>query len=198
MLNLNKVEPDCFILFKKKNNPKSYEDDCNHEVRTCLREALFSEQRGQCFYCEQKIKKSRIDHFIPRDAPNEKDIECNYNNFLLSCNREDSCDIKKGNKFDEDKYIRLFSNKYELDTPSDFFDYTERGKIKAKKLLADDKRIRAENSIELLNLNHSELVNARKVMFKNIKSLKENNLDIKTIYGYFEEFESIFKNFGEL
>jgi len=198
MLNLNKNEPDCFIQFKKKNSPKNYEKDCDYVVRECIREALFKEQRGQCFYCEQKIKESRIDHFIPRDAPNEKNIECNYNNFFLSCNRKDSCDSKKSNSFDENRYIRLFSNNYMLDKPSDFFDYTARGKVKVKKSLDNDKKIRAENTIELLNLNHSELINARKVMFKNIESLKQSNLDIKTIYGYFEEFESIFKKFGDI
>ena len=198
MLNQNKIEPDCFIEFKKKNSPKNYERDCDHAVRECLREALLKEQRGQCFYCEQKIRISRIDHFIPRNAPKENDIECNYNNLFLSCNRKESCDIFKGNKFDESKYIRLFSNSYDIETPSDFFDYTTKGKIKPKRILSDDKKRRAENTIEFLNLNHNELINARKVMFKNIESYKRSGLDIKTIYSYFEEFESIFKKFGEL
>ena len=198
MLNLNKVEPECFIAFRKKNNPKSYEEDCDHEVRECLRKALLKEQKGQCFYCEQKIKKSHIDHFIPRDAPNEKNIECNYNNFFLSCDRKESCDIRKGNKFDENRYIRLFSNKYDVDTPSDFFDYTTNGKIKVKKILSDNEKLRATNTIELLNLNHKDLVNARKTMFKNIDIYIQSNMDIKSIYSFFNEFENIFKKFGEL
>ena len=198
MLNQNKVEPDCFIDFKRKNSPKNYEKDCDHVVRECLRDALLKEQRGQCFYCEQKIKVSRIDHFIPRDAPHQKDIECNYHNLFLSCDRKESCDSYKGNKFDESRYIRLFSNSYEIEMPSDFFDYTTRGKIRPKKILPNDKKIRAENSIEFLNLNHNELVNARRVMFKNIESCKQSGLDIQTIYSYFEEFESIFKKIGAL
>jgi len=198
MLSLNKLEPNCFIVFKKKNNPKNYEEDCDYKVRECLREALDEEQKGQCFYCEQKIQESRIDHFIPRDAINEKNIECNYNNLFLSCNRKDSCDNKKGNKFDENKYIRLFSNNHTLDNPLEFFDYTTNGKIKAKKSLSKDEILRAENTIELLNLNHRDLINARKITFKSIESMKSDILNIKIIYAYFEEFESIFKKFGNL
>jgi len=201
MLNPTKIEPDCFTLFKKKNKPKTYERDCDHKVRECLRNTLFEEQKEQCFYCEQKIKndskKVHIEHFIPRDA-NLKDTDCNYNNLFLSCEEKEHCGKKKDNKYDENKYIRLFSNKYSLENPSDFFDYSTRGKIKAKNSLSDDKKIRAENTIELLNLNYKELVNARKVMFKNIESYQQSGLDIKTIYSYFKEFESIFKKFGEL
>jgi len=193
MLNLNKLEPDCFIDFKRKNSPKNYEKDCDHKVRECLREALLKEQKGQCFYCEQKIKESRIDHFIPRDALNEKSIECNYNNLFLSCDRKDSCDIKKGNKFDESRYIRLFSNRYDLENPSDFFDYTARGKIKAKKILPNDKKNRAENTIELLNLNHQDLVDARQVIISNIEMYKKSGYHIDEIFTFFNEFESLFK-----
>ena len=193
MLNLNKVEPDCFIDFKKKNSPKNYEKDCDHTVRECLREALLEEQRGQCFYCEQKIKSSRIDHFIPRDAPKEKDIECNYNNLFLSCDRKESCDTQKGNNFDESKYLRLFSNRYDIENPSDFFDYTARGKIKTKKSLDNDRKNRAENTIELLNLNHHDLINARQVIFSNIEVYKTSGYDIDEIFTFFNEFESLFK-----
>jgi uncharacterized protein (TIGR02646 family) len=193
MLNLNKIEPDCFIDFKKKNSPKNYEKDCDHTVRECLRESLFNEQKGQCFYCEQKIKESRIDHFIPRDISNEKDIECNYNNLFLSCDRKESCDIRKANKFDENRYIRLFSNRYNLENPSDFFDYTARGTIKAKKILSDDKKIRAKNTIELLNLNNNDLVNARKTVYSTIGMYKNSGHDIDEIFTFFNEFESLFK-----
>ena len=193
MLNLNKIEPDCFIDFKKKNSPKNYEKDCDHTVRECLREALLKEQRGQCFYCEQKIKGSRIDHFIPRDAPNQKDIECNYNNLFLSCDKKESCDIKKGSAFDESRYIRLFSNRYDVENPSDFFDFTARGKIKAKKLLNDDSKNRAKNTIELLNLNHKDLVDARQVIISNIEMYKNSGYDTDEIFTFFNEFESLFK-----
>jgi len=193
MLNPNKIEPDCFIDFKRKYSPKNYEKDCDHTVRECLREALLKEQRGQCFYCEQKIKSSRIDHFIPRDAPNEKDIECNYNNLFLSCDRKESCDIQKGSTFDESRYIRLFSNRYDLENPSDFFNFTARGKIKAKKLLNDDSKNRAKNTIELLNLNHKYLVDARQVIISNIEMYKNSGYDTDEIFTFFNEFESLFK-----
>jgi len=193
MLNQNKIEPQCFIDFKKNNSPKNYEKDCDHKVRECLREALSNEQKGQCFYCEQEIKGSRIDHFIPRDAPNEKNIECNYYNLFLSCDKKESCDIKKGNKFDESKYLRVFSNRYACENPSDFFDYTTIGKIKAKKILSDDKKLRATNTIELLNLNNSDLVKARKTIFLNLKIYKDSGYDIDEIFTFFNEFESLFK-----
>ena len=197
MLNLNKKEPLCFIEFKKKNNPKVYERDCDYKVRECLREALLKEQNKQCFYCEQKIGKSHIEHFIPRDA-NLKNTECNYNNLFLSCEAKEHCGTKKANKYDENKYIRIFSTNILLqENPSDFFEYTAEGKIKVKKSLSSDVERRAVNTIELLNLNHKDLINARRTMFKNIESFRQSGLDINTIFSYFNEFENIFKEFGE-
>ena len=198
MLSLSKKEPDCFIVFKKKNSPKNYEVDCDYKVRECLKDALLEEQNRQCFYCEQKINKSHIEHFIPRDA-NVKNTECDYNNLFLSCNAQNHCGIKKDNKYDESMYIRIFSTNIEQqENPLEFFDYTTQGKIKVKKLLSDNKKSRANNTIELLNLNHTDLINARKTMFKNIDSCIQSNMDIKSIYSFFNEFENIFKRFGEI
>ena len=197
MLNLNKVEPDCFIEFKRKNTLNDYERDCDYSVRECLREALLEEQNRQCFYCEQKIKNFHIEHFIPRDA-SMKNAECDYNNLFLSCNAKEHCGTKKDNKYDESKYLRLFSKEYPLESPSDFFDYTTQGKIKVRKVLSDEKKIRAKNTIELLNLNHKDLINARKLIFKNINTYTQSDMDIKLIYSFFNEFENIFRKFGEI
>lgn len=198
MLTINKVEPSCFISFKKKNNPKNYEKDCDHVVRKCLRDALFTEQNAQCFYCEQKIendsKKVHIEHFIPRDA-NLKNTDCDYNNLFLSCNGKEHCGTKKGNAYDEDKHLRIYSLTKALEDPSIMFDYTTQGIIKAKNSLSKNEKERATNTIELLGLNHKDLVATRENIFLQLEMYKTYGYKIDEIYTFFNEFENLFKGY---
>lgn len=201
MLDLLDTEPDFFREFKRKNNPKRYTDDCDdYELRTALRESMLGEQRGQCYYCEKKVEnnttKVHIDHIIQRDTNHS--LECEYENLVLSCNGngEKHCGKYKDKQssWNDSKFIRLVSKNRELrEKPSDVFDYMHSGKIKAKKYLSDELRERTANTINYLNLNHRDLIGARKIVFLALESYKQMGVDRGEIFIYFNEFESIFK-----
>ena len=199
MLKLNSCEPECFISFKKKNNPHSYQDDCNdYELRECLREALIKEQRYQCFYCEKKIEnnpsKVHIDHIIQRDI-NHK-LECTYSNMALSCNSKKHCGKYKDKQgtWNSSKFLRIFSENLELqESVDDFFIYMSNGKIAVKNSLSENEKKRAINTIEYLNLNHRDLVSTRENIFSQLEMYKSYGYEIDEIYTFFNEFENIFK-----
>lgn len=201
MLDLNKIESEFFLEFKRKNNPKRYKDDCdNYELRNSLRESMLDEQRGQCFYCEKKIKndsnKVHIDHIVQRDS--NHNLECEYDNMVLSCNGdgEKYCAKYKDKQsiWDDNKFIRLVSENKELrEKPSDVFVYMSNGKIRAKKSLPDELQERTTNTITYLNLNHRDLIGARKNIYLALAMYENQGLDKKQIFTYFNEFENIFK-----
>ena len=201
MLDLNKVEPSFFIEFKRLNNPHRYKDDCdNYELRNTLRISMLEEQRDQCFYCEKKIEndsiKVHIDHIKQRNL-NHK-LECDYMNMVLSCNGdgEQYCGKYKDKQssWDDGQFIRLVSDSDELkEFPSDLFYYIANGKIKAKHSLSEELKERAENTIDYLNLNHNDLVGARKIILLNLDLYEQQGISRSEIATYFQEFESIFK-----
>jgi len=199
MLNLNSCEPECFISFKAKNNPHSYQDDCNdYELRECLRKALIEEQKYQCFYCEKKIEnnssKVHIDHIKQRDFYHN--LECEYSNMVLSCNDNSHCGKFKDKQgiWDDKKFLRIISDNPQLrENPSDFFIYMSNGRVTVKKSLNQDEKERAINTIEYLNLNHIDLVSTRKNIFSQLEIYKNLDYKIDKIYNFFNEFENLFK-----
>ncbi|HHB94210.1 MAG TPA: TIGR02646 family protein [Campylobacterales bacterium] len=199
MLKLNSNEPECFTSFKIKNKPHSYQDDCNnYELRLCLRKALLEEQQYQCFYCEKKIEndtsKIHIDHIKQRNVYHE--LECEYSNMALSCNDDNHCGKYKDKQgiWDDNKFLRIISENPQLrEEPSDFFIYMSNGKVTVKKSLIENEKERAINTIEYLNLNHKDLVSARKTIFSQLKLYQNSGLKIDEIYTCFNEFENLFK-----
>ena len=199
MLNPNKDEPECFVSFKVKNTPHSYQDDCNdHELRLCLREALIKEQKHQCFYCEKKIindtSKVHIDHIKQRNSYHK--LECTYENMALSCNAKLHCAKYKDNQetWDDNKFLRIVSNNPELqENPSDFFIYRANGELSVKRSLSVNKKARAVNTIEYLNLNHKDLVSTRANIFLQLEMYKNCDYEIDEIYTFFNEFENLSK-----
>ena len=201
MLNLNRCEPECFISFKIKNNPHSYQDDCNdYDLRKCLREALIEEQKYQCFYCEKKIvndtSKVHIDHIKQRDVYHK--LECIYSNMALSCNNQNHCAKYKDNQevWDDSKFLRILSENPQLqENISDFFIYRSNGKITVKNSLTEDEKERAINTINYLNLNHKDLVSTRENIFSQLEMYKSYNYEIDEIFTFFNEFETLFKGY---
>lgn len=201
MLDLNKYEPDFFLEFKRKNKPKRYTEDCDdYQLRNALRTSMLHEQNSQCFYCEKKIennsRKVHIDHIIQRSINHH--LECDYNNMVLSCNGdgEKYCAKYKDKQsiWDDNKFLRLLSDNQDLrEKPSEVFVYMSSGKIKPKNALSDELKDRTKNTINYLNLNHKDLIGARRNIFLALKSYEEQGLNKKEIFTYFNEFENIFK-----
>jgi len=203
MLEIQKEEPDFFTIYKKKNKPHSYQDDCNdHRLRNDLRESLLQEQKNQCFYCEKKISndtdKVHLDHLKQRDPFHE--LECNYANMVLSCNggaKEEYCGKYKDNQesWNDDKFLRILPLNPQLEEKSiDALCYISNGEIQPKKSLSPDSQKRASNTINYLNLNHKNLIEARKNIFLQLELYKTNGFQIDEIFTYFQEFESLFKD----
>ena len=116
MINVENSILEYFEKFKKKNNAKRYQEDCdNFELRESIRNDLLGKQRNQCAYCESKITKvkSTIEHISPRDGLK---LECEYSNLVLSCKSIDSCDKFKDSKKWMNHYIHPV-----LNNPKEFF-----------------------------------------------------------------------------
>lgn len=203
MLEIQKEEPDFFTIYKKKNKPHSYQDGCNdHRLRNDLRESLLQEQKNQCFYCEKKISndtdKVHLDHLKQRDPFHE--LECSYANMVLSCNGgrgEEHCGKYKDNQesWDDNKFLRILPPNPQLEEKvSKHFYYVSNGEIRPKQSLSRDSQKRASNTINYLNLNHNNLIEARKNIFLQLELYKKNGFQIDEIFTYFQEFESLFKD----
>ncbi len=201
MLDLHKSEPTFFIVYKKKNRPHSYQDDCDdYALRDQLRKNIIAEQNSQCFYCEKKIEnntnKVHIDHIKQRDAFHT--LECDYNNMVLSCNggkKEEHCGKYKDRQesWNDDKFLRILPHNPQLqEKVSDFFNYISDGKIQPKQSLSPNETVRANNTIDYLMLNHRNLVEARKSIFLQLELYRREGFDTTHIFEFFQEFQSIF------
>ncbi len=182
MINIENGEPQFFKEYKRKHNPKNYEDGCNdYELKEQIRADLLYKQRRQCAYCESFIDKDKnnfhIEHIRPRDKYHE--LECEYTNLVLSCNHDDSCGSYKKGKDWLDIYIHPV-----LDNPEECFSYNEDGKI-----VPVDKN--ASETIGYLNLNSNKLVRTRRTIFLQLYNMD----DIGNLRDYFPEFENLVKFF---
>lgn len=181
MINVKNSPLEYFENFKKRNDVKRYQEDCNDfELRNAIRDDLILKQRGQCAYCERKITKddSIIEHINPRDKSPE--LECEYSNLVLSCKSDDSCDNFKGSKKWEDKYIHPV-----LNNPEEYFYFSANGEI-----LSDNEN--GMETINFLNLNSKKLIRLRKDIILNLQYMQ----DIESISQYFNEHENLIKQFG--
>ena len=159
----------------------------------------------KCCYCETKLTKNyAIEHFRPKQ--DYKWLEKSWSNLLLVCN---SCNSSKGKLFEvantkqiskitgvnvhnSAKNLNQLEEQYllhpEYDNPEDFFAFEKSGKIKSIK---NNKR--AEYTIYLVKLNHTDLIEARyEIIEKFIKELKnkvENSEIANLIFNFAKESE---------
>jgi len=100
-----------------------------------VRESLKNTQNGLCAYCEIKLSdETHIDHFKPKKLNYR--LTFDWDNLVLSCDAKDSCDSKKGGKFEE-----YWVNPY-LTDPADMFRFYSDGQIvgtteEANKIIED-------------------------------------------------------------
>jgi len=100
-----------------------------------VRESLKNTQNGLCAYCEMKLSdETRIDHFKPKRL--DYRLTFDWNNLVLSCDAKDSCDSKKGGKFEE-----YWVNPY-INDPAGMFRFYSDGQIvgtteEANKIIED-------------------------------------------------------------
>jgi len=195
MLKINKTEEPSFHTdFKKRGNPKNW-NDYDHAIKAELKEHMLTkEQESCCPYCERKIRSindSHIEHIEPKDrSSNFKD----YYNMLTSCNGITTCGNFKLNKFSE-KFINPISEE-----PSKFLIHSiESGKVMPLESLDDLGRSRAIYTVDTLNLNDKQLVSERNKLNKELISIRLNNEEVFRDYlAYYLKDSQSFKSLIEL
>ena len=163
-------EPDCLRRMKKKRSAQS--GDWNlYKHKDEIRSSLFVMQKKMCAYCESPLveKETRIDHFIARHIDASKTFD--WNNLFLSCACKDCCDQYKGS--------HDASNVFKPDTTlgnlkiEDCYVYLESGMMRVKGDLPPSIHKKAENTINLFNLNCVQLIRKRKALWDSLKFYKE-------------------------
>ena len=137
--------------------------------RDAMESTLYTEQTGQCVYCGRRISldahgKFHVEHFRPRSK--YPDLQLDHANLFLSCGPEgkdghrQTCGGFKRSWFDEERHV-----------PPAPESCAERFRFRSSGHIAGDGAPEAEKMIEVLNLNHRELVTERRTL---IESLHED------------------------
>ncbi|WP_234118916.1 retron system putative HNH endonuclease [Clostridium hydrogenum] len=201
MLKVSKEqEPNFLLEYKKKYNPKSWKEYDKDNIRNKIKEnILVLEQEEYCPYCEKRIYTNddgHIEHIKPRDLfPKEFQ---SYDNIIVSCNEKNSCGIYKKNNYD-DKLINPV-----IDNPNNYFYYSiANGEIVSKNNDENSKEyIKANYTIDILNLNSYELKEARKALIDILEVYRENYEEYDEYLQFFlndgHNFPSLIKQYMEL
>jgi len=183
VIKINKTDDlDEHIKFKKKNNPKNW-DDYEPGIKRVLKAHMLEKEQGDyCPYCERQIDvdDSHIEHIEPKHkSSNFKE----YNNMLTSCNNK-TCGNAKGGTFPNN-----FLNPVLID-PMEFLSYkVETGEIIP--IEKDETHLnyqKAVETIETLKLNEKNLLASRKVL----------NLQVRSLESYLDDDEIRFELEGYL
>ena len=217
MRYIQKQESPTFFEECKKCLPENtqwdhFEDNKDlSQYKKQFKEYLLTEQAGLCVYCERRVhldiehkdeqgktlsftqSNCHIEHIMPKDSYPQLTFE--YKNLTLSCNgdlcdfkqKEDfkptdvhSCGHKKGKTFQQEHFL----NPVELQDIADFFvyDLTDCA-IKS----SGKDHIRAQKTIELLNLDNPRLNNERskaRIEFMKNFALDVKNKELRRIKAY--------------
>ncbi|MFI3227233.1 MAG: retron system putative HNH endonuclease [Clostridia bacterium] len=173
MLNIIKRNaPEELNKFIKYYNPKDW-DDYTPEIKQILKKYMLDEEQFySCAYCEVKITdphEAHIEHIKPKSVYMTKFQK--YDNLIVSCNTPKHCGNAKGNTFSD-----LFINPV-VDNPEDFLTYDlADGRIIPK---TSDPNIvaRANETIDMLNLNSVKLKKARKNYILSMQYYEEDYLE---------------------
>ena len=179
MLKIEKVEKPEFF-----NSWIENKKGCNQALREYI---LEKEQQHFCCYCEKKVtaegEDSQIEHVRPRDKfPKLKD---EYNNLLVSCQRNERCGHAKGKKFNEHFIIPTEEN------PGDYLTYIANGEMRPI-----DNNQKGRETIRILNLNEPMLKQARRVMFIQLDAMK-NEISCDDFEKHFNEYPTLITYFKE-
>lgn len=149
--------PDITAKWIKKHNTLNW-NDLPFDEKEVLREHLHTEQHGLCCYCCKKIstKSASVEHL--QDKHQHRKLQFNYDNLLLSCVSNKHCHIAK-----QSKEIKV----HPLHT--DCNDSVKMNPLSAQ-LFGDKHKKDADESIDILKLNHNELINHRADLIKLVQT----------------------------
>ncbi|MEN9523696.1 MAG: hypothetical protein RL065_2073 [Bacteroidota bacterium] len=167
----NSQPVDWDTWFTTATGRRSYDYGADNDSLTQLSNArnfLVNEQSGLCAYCQRKItlESSTIEHVIPKEF--NKDLSTDYHNLVAVCipkgkdeNGKYHCDKSKLSQkilpiiFFSDALVTQQSN-------SIYFMCYPDGSVIAKSNNDINLKKQVEAFIEILNLNHKDLIKKRK------------------------------------
>ncbi len=174
MQKINKTGslPQIMVDWIAKNTEANWQD-FPYDEKQALREVLHAEQDGLCCYCCFPItthhQKASIEHLA--DKHQNRSLQFAYQNLLLSCTATEHCNSAKK------------SQTIVIHPLHDDCDESIKMNSLSAKLIGKKHKTEAEQAIEILNLNHLELVHRRQNM---IKMLEDYGIDIDAIQNDFE------------
>lgn len=188
----NKKEPDFYAKYLIKELPTEWKT-LSQAIGSNVREhILVNEQNNQCAYTEIALdhnsRISHIDHFKKRALFPEETF--NWNNLLVSCNRENYGAKYKDKHIHKQDYNNILNPT--IDSPSVFFHYSFTGII-GEKTIDRVNRERASNTISLFGLNDKSLVERRAIIAGQVK-MYSNQLSLLEIKKAIGEFDSFVEN----
>lgn len=159
MQKINKTGfmPDITAKWVKKHNTLNW-NDLPFDEKEALREQLHAEQHGLCCYCCKKIstKSASVEHL--QDKHQHRKLQFSYDNLLLSCVSNKHCNIAK-----QSKEIKVHPLHNDCD------DSVKMNPLSAQ-LFGDKHKKDADESIDILKLNHNELINHRTDLIKLVQT----------------------------
>ena len=173
-----------FLKTKKTNNWEEAEN-----IRHDLRQHILIEQKNQCAYTEVYLKdvdSCHIDHFRRKDANYFPSEVFEYNNLLVSTNKKEYGAIYKDSNIKKEDYDSLIDPV--SDYPEEHLYYSKEGIIYAM----DDSQ-KGQKTIDLFNLNCTELKERRAECINNIEKIKEQ-VPLQDALSIFKEFEGMIRN----
>ncbi len=187
--------PTSFENWKRSNRGKGKRFvDLKGTPKKDLKTALINEQHGLCCYCCASISNelSHIEHIKPKGLKQWRHLELSYSNMLASCmgyvQDGNTCGHNKDEWYEEG----LFVSPLDADCEARF-NYLANGKIVA----ASEIDIAAKITIDHLNLNSYELVEARRAIIESVFDNQDIQMNLEkeivryrtpNVYGNLESF----------
>ena len=161
MQKINKTGsmPTITAKWVKKNNSLNW-GYLPFDERQALREQLYAEQNGLCCYCCKKITTNSNDVSVEhlQDKHQHPKLQFTYENLLLSCISTKHCNQTK-----QSKEIKVHPLHIDCD------DSIKMNPLSAQ-LIRDKHKKDADESIDILKLNHNELINHRTNLIKLVQT----------------------------
>lgn len=144
-------------VYKTANIPPSLQvENCTHYDGHDVQDALYSDQNGKCYLCEQETHKTfQIEHLKPKDEGYSPELKYEWTNLFLSCG------YCNGRKLNSSEILNPLSHNIEEII-------THRIDIYSKKIefVSESKDKSTNETIELLNKLFNGKSNIRDVKGK--------------------------------
>lgn len=177
--------PEIFQDFIRKNNPTSWDNmhSAQPQIYGSVCEELLKEQNDLCGYTELPLKEGHrhIDHYYKRSLFPEKCF-C-WDNFIMATMDSDFGARYKDKQINRREMYHGIFNPV-VDNPQDYFEYNSLGEIKPKEDIPEAIANKANKTIEIFNLNATQLKNKRRDSVMAFYSLEDGGLPPERIIDF--------------